>query len=231
MKALIVRNLNFQYPDGRAGLNGVNLELEQGMKVALVGRNGCGKTTFLLHINGLLDGDGHLEVMNTRRSRKTIKEIRKRVGFLFSQVEYQFIMPDLRNDIILSLSETADTMPVKEKTAMDWLRRFGLEQLAGYHPLDLSSGEMKRAALAAILAKKPDILLLDEPLNNLDRENSLVLISLLKSLDNTMIMATHRRLLVEELATHIAVMEGGTVTGFYDVKKGLKMEKVKSLIY
>jgi cobalt/nickel transport system ATP-binding protein len=231
MNALVIKNLEYQYPDGRYGLRGVDFTIGDGNRVALIGSNGSGKTTLLLHVIGLLDGDGYIEVMGIKRTKKTIKEIRKRVGFLFSQVEYQFIMPDLLNDIMLSFSETSLTRELKKENALQWLENLNLTQYSDRSPLDLSSGEMKRAALAAILSRDPDILLLDEPLNNLDKHNSMILIEILKSLKNTMIFATHRRLLAEQLSTHIAIMEGGRITGFYKKEDGLKLGSEKDLLF
>ncbi|HPV99332.1 MAG TPA: ABC transporter ATP-binding protein [Spirochaetota bacterium] len=230
-KPLIVRDLIYSYPDGRAALNGVNLELEQGMRLCLAGPNGSGKTTLFLNIDGLLNGKGHIEVMGVVRSAKTISGIRKMLGFLFSQVEHQFIMTDLLNDIILSVGDEAPSIAEKKKKALEWLERFDLMRYADTNPLELSAGEMKRAALAGVLARRPELLLLDEPLGGLDRENGEKLTAILRSLSTTMLIATHRRFMVEEVATHVAVMEKGRITGMYDKKKALNMSKVRELLF
>ncbi len=231
MNALEIKGLSYSYPGGHGALHGVDLEIEKGMRVAIVGKNGSGKTTLLLHIMGFLDGEGRIAVMEMVRSRRTIKDIRRMVGCLFSQVEYQFIMPDLVNDIILSLPENAGNLSEKHEIAMRWLDRFNLSRYARSNPLDLSSGEMKRAALAGVLAREPELLLLDEPLTNLDRENSVVLIDLLKSFPATMLIATHRRFLVEELATHVAVMDAGKISGFYARDEALASSDVRGLVF
>jgi len=230
-KPLIVRDLIYSYPDGRAALNGVNLELEQGMRLCLAGPNGSGKTTLFLNIDGLLNGKGHIEVMGVVRSAKTISGIRKMLGFLFSQVEHQFIMTDLLNDIILSVGDEAPSIAEKKKKALEWLERFDLMRYADTNPLELSAGEMKRAALAGVLARRPELLLLDEPLGGLDRENGEKLTAILRSLSTTMLIATHRRFMVEEVATHVAVMKEGKITGFYEKKKALKMRNVQDLLF
>ena len=231
MNILEIKNLYYNYPDGKTALAGANLSLEKNTRTALIGKNGSGKTTLMLHIAGLLEGEGYIAVAGIIRSRKTISEIRKRVAYLFSQVEYQFIMPDLINDIILSLPCTSMNIEEKKQIAEQWLERFNLSQYSSSNPLDLSSGEMKRAALAGVLAKEPELLLLDEPLNNLDRENSVILIELLRSFSATMLIATHRRFIIEELATHIAVMERGAITGYYEKNKALKKKEIRELIF
>lgn len=232
MNILEIKDLHFSYPDGKTALKGVNLSIENGARTAIIGKNGSGKTTLLLHIAGLLDGKGHIEVAGLVRTRETVGDIRKRIGYLFSQVEYQFIMPDLINDIMLSLPQSrAGSVEEKKQIAEEWLRRFGLSQYSGSSPLELSSGEMKRAALAGVLAREPELLLMDEPLNNLDRENAEILINLLKSFSATMLIATHNRFIIEELATHIAVMSEGLITGFHEKKAGLKRKEIRELIY
>ncbi|MCL1911846.1 MAG: energy-coupling factor ABC transporter ATP-binding protein [Leptospirales bacterium] len=229
MDALVIKNLNYSYPDGKAALSDVNLTVQEGSRVALIGENGSGKSTLLFHINGLLDGQGYIEVMGIRRAKKNMKAIRRSIGCLLNPIEYQFIMPDLANDIMISLPERLSD---KEKyyAALQWLRKFNLERYASSSPLELSSGEMKKAALAGILAREPDLLLIDEPLNNLDRASSLEILELLASMNQTMLVATHRFIAAEKLATHVAVMKGGSITGYYSAKEALALKEVKELL-
>ncbi|MCL2026778.1 MAG: energy-coupling factor ABC transporter ATP-binding protein [Leptospirales bacterium] len=229
MDALVIKGLSYSYPDGKAALSDVNLTVEKGSRVALIGENGSGKSTLLFHINGLLDGPGFIEVMGIPRTKKNMKAIRRSIGCLMNPLEYQFIMPDLANDIMISLPEQSSA---KEKydAALQWLKKFDLEQYASSSPLELSSGEMKKAAFAGILAREPGILLLDEPLNNLDRTSSLEILRLLGSMKQTMLIATHRHILVEKIATHVAVMKKGSITGYYDAEKALSLNEVKELL-
>ena len=231
MKAVLVKDLCFSYPGGDRVLDSLCVEIDRGMKVAMVGGNGSGKTTFLLHLNGLLDGTGHIEVLEMARSRRNIRTIRSRIGLLLNQAEYQFIMPDLLNDVILSLPDRYPDPEERKARALYWISRFGLEEYANSSPLDLSSGEMKRAALAGVFAREPEIVLLDEPLNTIDRGSSMVLLDILRSMEQTMVIATHRRLLVEEMATHVAVMEKGRVTGFYEKGEYLKSGHLSEYLF
>ncbi|MGV7931086.1 MAG: energy-coupling factor ABC transporter ATP-binding protein [Spirochaetota bacterium] len=230
-KALVVRDITYRYPDGRMALDGVDLELDEGMRVCLAGKNGSGKTTLFLNIDGLLDGEGFISVMGIEREAGTMTRIRRSVGFLFSQVEHQFIMNDLLNDVMLGVGEEATDIAARKDIAMEWLERFDLSRYADRNPLDLSAGEMKRAALAGVLARGPELLLLDEPLGGLDRENGEKLAAILRSLPTTMLIATHRRFMVEEVATHVAVMEEGRIMGIYEKKKALKMRNVQDLLF
>jgi len=226
MNALKIRDLHFKYKDGRPGLAGVNLDCTKGSKVCLIGKNGSGKTTLLLNINCLLNGSGIIEVMGLRRSKQTAGEIRKKTGLLFSQVEHQFIMPDLINDILLG---TSGDLAGREK-AIEIIKYFNLEKYSAKNPLELSAGEMKRAALAGILVREPELLLLDEPLQNLDRENSNKLAEILNSLEMTMLIATHSRFVVENIADHVAVMDSGKISGYYSRDEAVKRKDVNDLL-
>ncbi len=140
-------------------------------------------------------------------------------------------MPDLLGDIVLGLSGMPGGREEKILQAKQWLERFGLEEYASRSPLDLSSGEMKRAALAGIMARGPELLLLDEPMGNLDRPGAEKLIDMLLELDTAIIFSTHRRFLVERVATRVAVMEEGRVVDVLPAGKALKSRHVRDLLY
>ncbi|MBN1534041.1 MAG: ABC transporter ATP-binding protein [Spirochaetes bacterium] len=231
MQALSIRNLSYRYPGGKEALRGIDLDVPAGSKTALIGKNGSGKTTLLLHINGLLDGEGIIEVTGIRRAPGTMGEIRKRVGLLFGQTEYHFIMTDLLRDVMLSLQELEPDMERRREAALGWLSRFGLDEYAASSPLDLSTGEMKRAALAGVLARNPSLLVLDEPLSGLDRESALDLVAMLRGIATTMIISTHRLFIAERLATHIAVIEEGRIAGFYPAARALRKKGVRDLLF
>jgi len=218
---ITIRNLSFSYPDGKQALDNISLEIAPSSRLILAGPNGSGKSTLLLHLNGLLDGTGDISVAGLDRTRRNMGAIRKRIGYLFSQVEYQFIMPDLLNDVMLSVPENVSDTGRRKKLAMAWLEKLGLEGYADRSPLELSSGEMKRAALAGILARQPKVILMDEPLNNLDKASSMQLLDILASLEQTMVIATHRRLVAEECGTHVAFMKNGRIEKVMEAEQAL----------
>lgn len=216
-----IKNLSFTYQDGKQALDNISLEIAPSSRLILAGPNGSGKSTLLLHLNGLLDGPGEISIAGLARARRNIGAIRKRIGYLFSQVEYQFIMPDLLNDVMLSVPEEVSEINRRKEIAMAWLEKLGLSGYADRSPLELSSGEMKRAALAGILARQPKVILMDEPLNNLDRESSMQLLDILSSLEQTMVIATHRRLLAEKCGTHVAFMKNGRIQKVMEAEEAL----------
>ena len=172
-----------------------------------------------MHIVGLLDGEGEIEVNGILRTRKNMDLIRREAGILFGQTEFHFIMPDVLNDVMLSMRDGNMTIVEKKQKAVDCLTLLGIHHCAAVSPLDLSAGEMKRASLAGVLAGNPSLLLMDEPLNNLDREGIESLIEILKGLQQSMLVSTHRKYIIEKLATHCAVMDNGRITEVIPRKK------------
>ena len=230
MKSIIIKNLNYSYPDGKVALKDVSLEIEEGMKVALIGSNGSGKTTLLLHLCGLLDGKGYIEVAGIERTKKNMPFIRKKTALLLNRAEYNFIMPDLLNDVILSIPASIKNKEERKEKALEWLKRFSIEKYAKSNPMDLSSGEMKKGALAGIFAMEPEVVLLDEPLSNLDRPACIEVIKILSSMKQTALIATHSRIIAEKLATHVAVIEEGEIKGLFPKDKALLMDEVNNLL-
>ncbi|HNR86747.1 MAG TPA: ABC transporter ATP-binding protein [Spirochaetota bacterium] len=229
--AVEIADLRFSYPDGTAVLRGITLAVPAGSRLALVGANGSGKTTLLMHLAGLLDGPGRIALFGVERTRASAPELRRRIGYLFSSVAYQFIMPTVLDDIILSDPRPELPYDERRERAFAWLRRFRLEAYAGRYPLDCSTGEMKRAALAGVLAREPDCLLLDEPLASLDRPSGDELLRLLAEVPTTMIVATHQRAIVERLGANVALLDSGVVAGTFTARQALRTRAVTNLLW
>jgi energy-coupling factor transporter ATP-binding protein EcfA2/energy-coupling factor transporter transmembrane protein EcfT len=206
-----VRGLRYRYDDGTLALNGVNFDLAYGETVAVFGRNGSGKTTFVHHLNGLLTGEGCVTVCGMHVERKTIAAVRKRIGLVFQDSDTQLFMPSVLEDVAygprnLGLDETA-----ANERAMEALAQVGLDHAAQRAPYHLSAGEKKRAALAGVLAMRPEILVLDEPTTFLDPPAVRDLIALLRSLPQAKILVTHDALFARALAHRAVFFEHGRI--------------------
>src|SRR5665811_1149418 len=98
-KAILIQDLHYTYPDGTKALSGVDLEVAEGEKVAIIGANGAGKSTFLLHLNGILQGDGVVEVLGIPVADDRLREIRQRVGVVFQDPDDQLFMTTVAQDV------------------------------------------------------------------------------------------------------------------------------------
>lgn len=214
---ITVRNLHFRYDDGTVALNGVNFELRPGETVALLGANGSGKTTFVLHLNGLLTGTGSIEVCGMPLNPRTLPQVRQKIGLVFQDSDDQLFMPTVLEDVAFGpLNLGLDRQKARER-ALAALELTGMSRAVHKAPYHLSAGEKKRVAIAGILAMQPEILILDEPTTFLDPPGQKALIDLLRSLPQAKIVVTHDIPFAATLASRAVFFEKGTVAAEGDV--------------
>jgi cobalt/nickel transport system ATP-binding protein len=210
--ALELTGLRFRYPDGTPALDGVDLVVAAGERVALVGPNGAGKTTLSLHTNGLLRADeGRVRVAGIELADDTLREIRRRVGFVFQRAEDQLFMSTVRDDVAFGPANHGLRGAELDARVDDALAALGITALADRAPHHLSGGEQRRAAIATVLALRPDVLVLDEPTAGLDPAGRRELIRTLERLDVAQLIVTHDLALVLELCPRTVLVDGGRV--------------------
>ena len=188
---LEVRRLHFRYDDGTRALRGVDFRLERGETVALLGANGSGKTTFVLHLNGLLEGQGEVSVCGLPVNRKNLAAVRRRIGLVFQDSESQLFMPSVLEDVAFGPLNHGLSPAEAAARARAALETVGMAAAAERAPYHLSAGEKKRVAIAGILATDPEILVLDEPTTFLDPPGQQSLAELLTRLPQAKILVTH----------------------------------------
>jgi energy-coupling factor transporter ATP-binding protein EcfA2 len=204
-----VRDLHFRYEDGTQALDGVNFKLYPGETVALFGANGSGKTTFVLHLNGILRGEGSVTVCGMPVGGATLAVVRSKIGMVFQDSDEQLFMPTVLEDVAfgpLNLSLTPDQALAKAKSALE---QVGMEHAVGKAPYHLSAGEKKRVALAGVLAMDPEILVLDEPNTFLDPPARSNLLHLLQGLAQAKVIITHDVVFAAALANRAVFFEEG----------------------
>ena len=204
-----VRDLNFTYPDGTLALEDVSMDVHAGEIVAIIGPNGAGKTTLLLHLNGTLRGNGVVKICGRRVEEYDVKELVKKVGLVFQDPDDQLFMPTLYDDIAFGpINLGLDEQEVRRRVE-EVLSEFRLFEYRDKCPHHLSYGERKKAALAAVLAMKPEILALDEPTANLDPKSVRELITAIKKINEegvTVIISTHNLEILPQIADRIYLM-------------------------
>jgi len=204
-----VRDLHYTYEDGTKALDGVNFTLAEGETVAVFGANGSGKTTFVLHLNGILRGKGSVAVCGVEITKDTLALVRSKVGVVFQDSDEQLFMPTVLEDVAfgpLNLGLKPEQAIAKAKAA---LAQAGMEHALGKAPYHLSAGEKRRVALAGVLAMQPEILVLDEPTTFLDPPAQRNLLHLLENLTQAKLIVTHHTRFAAALATRAVFFEKG----------------------
>ncbi len=207
------RQVRYSYEGSREeALRGVDFKIGHGEKVALLGPNGAGKSTLLLHTDGLLlPASGEVVVCGMPVERKTLADVRRRVGMVFQNPDDQLFMPTIEEDVAfgpLNMGLDAGEVEMRISAAM---RAVGAEGLRKRSPMQLSGGQKRAVALAAVLAMRPQILVLDEPTANLDGRTRRSLMSVLGRIDSTCIIATHDLAMARALCTRAIVIDEGRV--------------------
>ncbi|MBW8145746.1 energy-coupling factor transporter ATPase [Streptococcus pseudopneumoniae] len=219
---IALENVSFTYQEGTplasAALSDVSLTIEDGSYTALIGHTGSGKSTILQLLNGLLvPSQGSVRVFDTlitsTSKNKDIRQIRKQVGLVFQFAENQIFEETVLKDVAFGPQNFGVSEEDAEQIAREKLALVGIdESLFDRSPFELSGGQMRRVAIAGILAMEPAILVLDEPTAGLDPMGRKELMNLFKKLHQsgmTIVLVTHLMDDVAEYANQVYVMEKG----------------------
>jgi cobalt/nickel transport system ATP-binding protein len=180
--------------------------------VGIVGANGAGKSTMLLQLNGILmPTKGNVRVGETVLSKRTVKEIRKRIGFLFQNPDDQIFMPTVFEDVAFGPLNLGWEPEKVEEATIRALERANCLHLRHRPPHRLSEGQKRCVSIAGVISMDPDILVMDEPSSSLDPRSRRQLIQLLKTFEHSKILASHDLDMVMELCERTIILSAGQV--------------------
>lgn len=218
MSVIRTENLTHIYNKGTpfqmAAIDNVNIEIEKGELVGIIGHTGSGKSTLIQHLNGLLkpeSGKIYLDGEDIWADKSKIRNVRFKVGLCFQYPEYQLFEETVYKDIAfgptnMGLSETEIYKRVREAANFLGLKDEHLEK----SPFDLSGGEKRRAAIAGVMAMQPEVLIMDEPTAGLDPKGRDRILSMLKEYreetGSTVLLVSHSMEDIAKLATKVLVM-------------------------
>jgi cobalt/nickel transport system ATP-binding protein len=208
-KVIEIKHLSYHYPDGTAALKDIDLEIWEHESVAILGPNGAGKSTLLYHLNGTLMGDGSVTILGLPVEKRNLKEIRRRVGVVFQNPEDQLFCPTVFDDVAfgpLNMGLEMEIVRHQEEMALEMVGLKGFEERSAHH---LSEGEKKRVALATVLSMNSEILVFDEPTDNLDPAGSRLLVERIQSISQTKVIVTHHLAVAVDLCKRAVLLWGG----------------------
>jgi len=208
---LELADVRYRYPTGPEALRGVTLSVAPGERVGLVGPNGAGKSTLLLALAGFVTAEGLIRVAGHTLTRGTARDVRRHLGLVFQDADDQLFMPRVIDDVAfgpVTMGLALDEVQVRVHEALHAVDLEGYETRAPYH---LSVGEKRRAALATVLAMRPQILALDEPSANLDPRGRRRLIELLGGLTSTLLVVGHDLDLILDVCQRTVIIDAGRV--------------------
>ncbi len=218
MGIIKAEHLCFEYePGSKRVLNDIDLEIEEGQFVAVLGHNGCGKSTFACHLNAILQPtSGRVEVAGLDTNVQTdeqLLQIRKNVGMVFQNPDNQIVATVVEEDVAFALENLGVPRPEMRRRIDDSLKKVGMSAFAKHATHQLSGGQKQRIAIAGVLAMQPKILVLDEPTAMLDPQGRREVMQVLHDLHrqgSTIVLITH---FMDEAvqADRVIVMNDGEV--------------------
>lgn len=230
--SIIVDKVNYVYSQGTAyeiqALKNINLKIEDGEFIGIIGHTGSGKSTLIQHLNGLTkatSGAIYYNGADIYDEGYNLKELRSKVGLVFQYPEHQLFETTIFEDVCFGPKNQGLTKEEAELRAFAALKSVGLPEEVYYHsPFDLSGGQKRRVAIAGVLAMQPEVLILDEPTAGLDpkgRDEILDQVAKLhKERGITVILVSHSMEDVAKYVDRIIVMNQGSVM-FDDIPKSV----------
>lgn len=220
-----LQNVEYRYqintPFERLAIKDVSIDIPSGTFLAIIGHTGSGKSTVLQHLNALLKPtEGQVVIgnrmINPEKKQKNLKEIRQRVGIVFQFPEHQLFEETVEKDICFGPMNFGVTEEEAKKRARAAIGQVGLpEEILSKSPFDLSGGQMRRVAIAGVLAMEPDVIVLDEPTAGLDPWGRKEIMDMFYSLHGTRglstVLVTHSMEDASRYADQIVIMHNGEV--------------------
>lgn len=213
---ITLKNVDYSYYGKVPALKNINLSVKKGEIFSIIGLNGSGKSTLLHIINGLIFPDnGNVLFEGNAITEKSLKEkrlgirLRERMGYIFQNSDVQLFCPTVHDELLFGPLQLNLPIETAHERAAQTLSFLGIENLKERPVFMLSGGEKRKVAIAAVLTMNPDVLLVDEPLSNLDPKTQTVFIELLLELNQagkTIIFTTHQLDLIDHLQPRVAVL-------------------------
>lgn len=220
---LEIKNLSYSYEDGKIALKGINIKINEGETIGLIGGNGAGKSTLIKLMVGILKAsEGEIIVDGIQICKESLKEVRKKVGVVFQNSDNQLFMNKVYDDIAFGLRNSKMSEDDIKDKIIDVAKKLDIEELLHKSPNNLSGGEKRKVSIGTVLVMDPSYVFFDEPTSFLDPRGKRLFIETIKKLNTTKIIATHDLDMVRSICDRIIVLNKGMLVNnnniLYDEK-------------
>lgn len=216
------RDVSFSYDTETPVVQDINLVIRKGETVGLIGANGAGKSTIMKLMLGLLTGSGQILVDGLQMNKHNLSQIRQKIGFVLQDSDNQMFMPTVYEDMIFGPRNYGLSKEEAEARVDRVLEHLGLQDLKYRYNHKISGGEKRMAAIAAILAMEPEVILMDEPSTALDPVNRRTVIHTIQSLPQTKLIASHDLDMILDTCERVILLSHGTIVADGDCETILR---------
>lgn len=219
-----INKLDYKYEDGKLALKNINMDLNKGKTIGIIGANGSGKSTLFLNMIGVLKPNkGYIEFKGNKLkyNKKALREYRKKVGIVFQDPEKQIFYSRVYDDIAFSLRNLnypEEDIKIKVQESLESVKAVELKEKPSHF---LSFGQKKRVAIAGVLVMNQEVILLDEPTSGLDPEMTHQMKNIIKELkeDKKLVVSSHDMDFIYEICDYIYILKDGEIIGEGDTQK------------
>ena len=213
-----LQNVSFTYDGKTPVVQQIDLVIENGETVGLIGANGAGKSTIMKLLLGLLPAEGVITVDGLQMINQNLPLIRKKIGYVLQDSDNQMFMPTVYEDMMFGLRNYGMTKETAEARVDTVLAQLSLLELKYRHNHKISGGEKRMAAIATVLAMEPEVILFDEPSTALDPFNRRTVIRTIQSLPQTKLIASHDLDMILETCDRVILLSRGKIVADGDCK-------------
>lgn len=229
MKKIVVNleNITYRYPDKFKAIEDLSFSVKEGEKIGLIGANGAGKSTILKLLTGLfISEEGKISIDSIELNKNNLKEIRRKIGFIFQDSDSQLFMNTVYDDIAFGLRSMGMSEEKVSEKVDKILKKLSIECLKDKSIYKLSGGQKRIISIAGILVMKPEIIIMDEPTCALDPKYRRIFINILKDLQQTQIIATHDLDMIMDTCSRVIILNEGKVVADGKSDELLKEKKL-----
>jgi cobalt/nickel transport system ATP-binding protein len=206
-RIIVAKNISYKYPDGTEAVRDISIEIYEGEKVAILGPNGCGKSTLILLLSGLLTPTkGEILIFGRKVGKENAEFLRRNIGVVFQNPDDFLFNPTVREELLYTPAQLGMDYETAINLAKEFARKFEIEDLFEKPPFRLSGGEKKKVSIACSLMLNPKILFLDEPTANVDGKTRRKILELVQVSRGTIITATHEIDIVPKIAERVVII-------------------------
>ena len=220
------QDVSFSYDKKTPVVQKIDLVIEKGETVGLIGANGAGKSTIMKLLLGLLKPEGLILVDGLAVKKENLSDIRKKIGYVLQDSDNQMFMPTVYEDMMFGLRNYGMSKDAAEARVDAVLDQLGLQELKYRHNHKISGGEKRMAAIATVLAMQPEVILMDEPTTALDPCNRRAVIRTIRSLTQTRLIASHDLDMILETCDRVILLSYGKIVADGDCKMILRDRKL-----
>ncbi|MCS7129862.1 MAG: energy-coupling factor ABC transporter ATP-binding protein [Archaeoglobaceae archaeon] len=215
---ITAKGVSYTYPDGSLGVEKIDLEIFPNERIGIIGPNGSGKSTLIFLLSALLKPtNGEIRIFGLKPDKKNVESIRRRIGVVFQNPDDFLFNPTVKDELLYVPRQLEMDEEEMQRLLREYSHTFKLGEILQKPPFRLSGGEKKKVEIASVLIYRPEVIFLDEPTANVDRQTRKVILEMMKNYAGTIVITSHELEMIRELCRRVIVMSKGRIVADMEI--------------